>query len=238
MVSVKPPGTPFRGLRLEGMSAHLILLRVVFILIAASSLVAQAKGSAEQKVRRLFAATSRGSTEEREVARKELDTLTRSSWGSLYSLYTGTKDPDLKKMLRYQLGLARAQECEVILRGKVSRVEHAQGGVVDHHDLVVHFDGRVEVMKGAQIAKDHLAAPTMFRIARGTHRDTWLCELIEKEILRQPRDGVWLLKSRTLRYGYGTVEVTFQHFEIHRLPPEAVRARQELTGTSTPKRRK
>lgn len=193
----------------------------------------QAKDTLEHRVRSLFEATLRGSVTEREAAREKLAELHERSWGPLYDLYVKTDDARLQRMLRYQLGIARAQECEIILKGTVSKVRHLQGGVIDHHDLLVEFEkGTVEVLKGRDFAKEQMPTATTLRIAQGTHRDTWLCELMKKEILRQPRAGIWLLKMRTLSYPYGTgkTNTAFRHFEFLHLPAEALRASEDLTG--------
>ena len=177
--------------------------------------------------------------EERDAARGELDRLSRTHWGPLFDVYVETRDTRLQSMLRHQLGIARAQECELIVKGTISSVEHVQGGVVDYHDLYVHFEeGSVEVLKGREFSEDYMPEPTMLRIARGTSQDTWLCELMRKELLRQPRSGIWTLKARSLSYPYGAATTAFQHFEFEYLPPEAERASEDLTGNCRRKQRR
>lgn len=107
---------------------------------------------------------------------------------------------------------------DVILLLTSPRGEHRQGGVIDHHDLWLHGD-TLEVLAADEASqRDHLQGQAIL-IARGDHRDTWLCEVLRRDLEHERGAQVLVMKRRLLHHDDGRGGLVL--YEYTRLPSSA-----------------
>lgn len=196
------------------------VLTLVFAVLPTSSGEEQER-SLEKQVRELLRKSGRVEKPIRMQARLDLDGLRQKSYLQLFELRQKTEDPFLKKQLSWLLGIPMIKSARLILFGKIKKIEHIQGGVIDYHKLLLHFEGAKELKRSA-VKTERLGQDQVFSLASGTHLDTWLCELMKRDLERIDGEHVFLLNRRQLAYEIGSgIDTAFVHFEYEILPKAA-----------------
>ena len=108
---------------------------------------------------------------------------------------------------------------DVILLVTSPRGEHGQGGVIDHHDLWLHGDTMDVLAADEQGKRDHLQ-DRAFLVARGKHRDTWLCDVLRRDLECERGPQILVMKRRLLHHDDGLGGLVL--YEYTRLPASAV----------------
>ena len=171
---------------------------------------------------------------DRDSGRTELKALVEKSYAPLLEIYERTKNLYLKRYLANGMGLREIAAADIVIHGRVKKVRHYQGGVVDYHNLSLEFDV-LKVLKGAEVAHEHMIGETELYVAYGTSQDWWLCDLMERDIESRPEISVWVFRERHMFYEMGSgTKIGFRFFEYRRLPADAIRA-VEVAAEGLPK---
>lgn len=163
--------------------------------------------------------------EVRAAAEQELARLRDARFPDCYAVYKQTEGRVLRAFLGRQLLLPEIEAATAILLAAAPHGEHAQGGVIDHHDLWLRFDDHEVLFADDRTKRDYLL-DDRFLLARGRNVDTWLCELLRRDIERHQAKQIWVMKHRLLMHEDGRSGLALHEFV--RLPASARQAVREL----------
>jgi len=176
----------------------------------------------ETQVRGLLGQSGHRNEATRKHARARLDALVKQSYRRLFDLRQKTEDTRFKDQLSWLLSIPAIRSARLVISGKIVRIQQIQGGVVDYHKLLLHLDGAKE-LKPSAVKRERLDEDQVFELAWGTHLDTWLCSLMERDLSRVTGEHVFVLNRRELHYEHGHGPgTTFVYFEYEILPSAAV----------------
>lgn len=137
---------------------------------------------------------------DREAARAKLEAAVQADYPAVHAAWQKALDGRAKAWLEHLLLLPEVEEAEVVLRGRIARIETIQGGVIDYHQVVVWFE-KLEIVSAPDDERAVLAETGTFVVARGTHDDSWLCAVIRRDLERIEGVRTWAFRARDLRSG-------------------------------------
>lgn len=142
-----------------------------------------------------------------------------------FQAYQSTKHAPLRNRLRHELHIAEIEDADAILLATAPRGEPLQGGVIDHHDMWLSFD-HLQVLFANDITKQNYLLDDRFLLARGTSADTYLCELLRRDVEQHQLEQIWVMKRRLLMHGDDPAGVNYHEFVL--LPASAKTCIQAL----------
>ncbi|MFT4516442.1 MAG: hypothetical protein ACI89X_004757 [Planctomycetota bacterium] len=154
-----------------------------------------------------------------------LETLVEKRYPECYAVFQQSKDKMLRATLSQKLKLVDIREAHAILLAEAPRGEHAQGGVVDHHDMWLQF-AKLDVLFANADTLKHYFSGDLYLLARGCNVDTWLCELLRRDVVQHAAAQIWVLKRRLLMHENGHSGLTYHEFV--RLPASAATIVRQL----------
>ena len=172
----------------------------------------------EKQLTRLFQQRRTGDDASRTKAEATIAKLRQDRYFDCHVVYKQTKNKVLQTLLGLELNIAEIREANTILLAKGPKGEHSQGGVVDHHDMWLQF-AEHEVLFADASAKKHHLIENRFLLASGRHMDTWLCDLLRRDVEQHQASQIWVMKRRTLRHAQGESGIILHEY-IH-LPDSA-----------------
>tara|TARA_R110002072_G_scaffold174303_10_gene329699 strand:+ start:16715 stop:17428 length:714 start_codon:yes stop_codon:yes gene_type:complete len=181
--------------------------------------------SLAEQLRQLIKTQRTGDQASQAKASLAIAKLRQTRFSACYHVYKQCQDDVLRALLGTELILPEIRAAHAILLAKGPRGEHLQGGVVDHHDLWLQFDQHEVLFADPTTKTDHLINDR-FLLARGTHQDTWLCDLLRRDIEPHNAAQIWIFKRRLLMHANGQSGLTLHEFV--RLPADAAIAVREL----------
>ena len=158
-------------------------------------------------------------------AQNTFASVCQTRYPDCFQVYQSTKHEPLRERLRHELHIAEVEAADAILLATAPSGEPAQGGVIDHHYMWLSFD-HLQVLFANAITKQNYLLDDRFLLARGTSADTYLCELLRRDVEQHQLEQIWVLKRRLLMHGDDPAGVNYHEFV--RLPASAKACVQQL----------
>ena len=129
--------------------------------------------------------------------------LRRLHWNELTRLRASTRDADLAGTIAVLEHAEFVPTAAAVFTGRLATTEIIQGGVIDYRKLLATFTSS-EVLRdndGILIRGDQ---GIHVNLGRGSSRDTWLLDVLDREAQRHDQQALWILHPRTYRYEAST----------------------------------
>lgn len=134
-----------------------------------------------------------------------------------------------RECLGHLLQIPTIQSAAAIVVGSRERCETLQGGVIDHHDLLLHL-ADAEVLRTDRAIADDLRRGVV-PILSGTHEDHWLAQQLANNLRAVDGPRVWLfakVRRLTTEGGGGGPGRTIELREWISLPADSAACVREL----------